>query len=206
MTKTLVIVLGVVAAILICGLLLIFPQYNNLVTLDEQVKQGWSQVENVYQRRADLIPNLVRTVEGAAGFERSTLEAVTQARANATRPVINVGSPDADQLRAFQANQDALSSALSRLLVVAEAYPTLTATQGFRDLQAQLEGTENRIAVERGRYTETVQAYNRARRSFPTVLVASLMGFDEKPYFEATAGAETAPSVNFGTPAPVATP
>lgn len=207
MGRTLLIVLGVLAAILVCGLLMIFPAYNNLVKLDEQVRQSWSQVENVYQRQADLIPNLVNTVQGAANFEQGTLTAVVEARAKATQPVVMVnGSPTAEGLREFQANQDALSSALSRLLVVAEAYPTLTATQGFRDLQVQLEGAQNRITNERRRYTETVQAYNTTRRGFPVVLIAGLMGFGEKPYFEAAPGAEKPPTVNFGTSVPATQP
>jgi LemA protein len=204
MAKNVLIIVGVFAVILLCGLMLIAPQYNNLVSLDESVKQTWSQVENVYQRRADLIPNLVSTVQGAANFEKDTLQAVVDARARATQPVINVGNAPAtaEQLQQFQANQDALTGALSRLLVVAENYPTLTATANFRELQSQLEGTENRISVERMRYTEAVQAYNQARRSFPTVLIAPFLGFQERPQFEAAPGADTAPSVNFNTPVP----
>ena len=173
--------------------------YNELVQLEEAVNQGWSEVENAYQRRADLIPNLVETVRGAADFERETLESVVEARASVGR-VSMEGPPDASELQAFQAAQGELTSALSRLLVVVEDYPELRATDAFRDLQAQLEGTENRIAVARGRYTEDVQAYNQRRRSFPTILYASLLGLEEHAYFEAEAGAETAPDVDFSRP------
>lgn len=170
--------------------------YNRLVGLDEGVTSAWSQVENVYQRRADLIPNLVATVRGAADFERQTLEAVVEARAKVGQMSFD-GVPSPDQLQQFQAAQDGLSSALSRLLVVVERYPELTATAGFRDLQAQLEGTENRITVERMRFNEAARAYNTARRRFPAVFVANLMGFAERSYFEATEGAERPPEVEF---------
>ena len=170
--------------------------YNNLVALEEAVDTAWSQVENVYQRRADLIPNLVETVKGAAEFEQDTFTAVTEARSKVNQ--INIeGVPDAAQLQQFQAAQDELTSALSRLLVTVERYPELTATQAFRDLQAQLEGTENRIAVERKRFNEAVQAYNTARRQVPTNLYAMAFGFDEKAYFAASPGAEEAPKVEF---------
>ena len=170
--------------------------YNKLVALEEGADSAWSQVENVYQRRADLIPNLVETVKGAADFEQETLTAVVEARSKVSQ--INFeGAPDAQQLQQFQGAQDALSSALSRLLVVVERYPELTATQSFRDLQAQLEGTENRIAVERRRFNEAVQAYNTARRQFPTVLYAKAFDFDDKAYFAATPGAAEPPKVEF---------
>ncbi len=179
--------------------------YNSLVGLGQAVDAQWANVENQYQRRADLIPNLVATVQGAANFEKSTLEAVVQARAS-------VGSIDPSKLpdnpegmARFQQAQDALSSALSRLLVVVERYPELKANQNFRDLQVALEGTENRVSVERGRYNDKAQAYNTARLRFPTVLVAPLLGMREKAYFKATTpGAAQAPSVNFnfGSPAP----
>ncbi len=170
--------------------------YNRLVSLEEGVDTAWSQVENVYQRRADLIPNLVETVKGAAGFEQDTLTAVVEARAKVSQ--INFeGVPDAAQLQQFQAAQDELSSALSRLLVTVERYPELTATQAYRDLQAQLEGTENRIAVERKRYNEAVQAYNTARRQVPTNLYAMAFGFDEKTYFASSPGADQPPRVEF---------
>ena len=170
--------------------------YNNLVGLQEGVDSAWAQVENVYQRRADLIPNLVSTVKGAADFEQETLQNVIEARAKIAQPNIE-GSPTPEQMEAFQANQDALSSALSRLLVVVERYPELQAVQAFRDLQVQLEGTENRIAVERNRYNEVAREYNTARRRFPAVFVANMFGFDEKGYFEAVPGADQAPVVEF---------
>jgi LemA protein len=178
--------------------------YNKLVGLDQAVDSQWAQVENAYQRRADLVPNLVETVKGAANFEKSTMIAVTEARARvgqvsssaqASDKIVN----DPEALKRFQQAQDQLSSALSRLLVVSEAYPDLKATANFRDLQAQLEGTENRIAVERMRLNEAAQTFNTARNSFPTVLIASMFGgrFAEKTYFKAQAGAATAPQVRF---------
>lgn len=170
--------------------------YNKLVGLDEAVDTAWAQVENVYQRRADLIPNLVETVKGARDFEQDTFTEVAEARSRVGQTNV-AGAPDADQLRAFEANQGALSSALSRLLVVVERYPELQATQAFRDLQVQLEGTENRIAVERMRFNEVAQTFNTARRQFPTVLIAGWLGFDQKPYFEAVEGADVAPAVSF---------
>ena len=170
--------------------------YNRLVGLQEGVESAWSEVENHYQRRADLVPNLVATVKGAADFEQETFTRVTEARARVGQVQVG-GLPDAQQLEQFQQAQGELSSALSRLLVVVERYPELTATQAFRDLQVQLEGTENRVAVARRRYNEAAQAFNTARRRFPTVLVAGLMGFDQRPYFEAQEGAEEVPRVEF---------
>ena len=170
--------------------------YNKLVGLEEGADSAWSQVENVYQRRADLIPNLVETVKGAADFEQETFTAVVEARSKVGQIHIE-GAPDAQQLQQFQGAQDELSSALSRLLVVVERYPELTATQSFRDLQAQLEGTENRIAVERRRFNEAVQAYNTVRRQFPTMLYAKAFDFGEKAYFAATPGAAEPPKVQF---------
>jgi LemA protein len=160
----------------------------------------WAQVQNVYQRRADLIPNLVNTVSGAANFEKSTLTAVTDARASVGRVQLPAGTAPTDpgQLAAFDQAQGQLGAALSRLLVVSERYPQLTATANFRDLQAQLEGTENRIAVERGRFNEAVQAYDTAIRRFPGVVIAGLFGFASRPYFAASPGAETPPKVDFG--------
>ena len=192
--------IGVILVVALVALVaLAVPQYNRLVGLDEAVNQAWSQVENTYQRRADLIPNLVETVRGAADFEQETFEAVAEARARAGQVTFDE-APDAAQLEQFQVAQGELSSALSRLLVTVERYPELQATQAFRDLQSQLEGTENRIAVERRRFTETAQAYNEARRRFPTVLFASLMGFEERPYFEASEGADRPPEVDFRDP------
>ncbi|BCW94122.1 LemA family protein [Thermoanaerobaculum aquaticum] len=184
-----------VVAVLLAGLTL-WQSYNRLVKLDEAVKSAWAQVENVYQRRADLIPNLVETVKGARDFERETLTAVVEARAKVGQVTFS-GVPNAQQFAQFQKAQDELSSALSRLLVVVERYPELRATEAFRDLQAQLEGTENRIAVERKRFNEAAQAYNTYRRRFPQVLIANLLGFAERPYFQATPGAERPPQVRF---------
>jgi LemA protein len=174
--------------------------YNNLVSLDQQVQSQWGQVENVYQRRLDLVPNLVETVKGAASFEKDTFTAVTEARAKAGQTMVDASKlSDPGAFERFQRSQDALSSSLSRLMVVIEKYPDLKATQNFRDLQAQLEGTENRIAVERKRFNEAAQAFNTKRDSFPTVLIAGFFGgrFNEKAYFKAQAGAETAPKVKF---------
>lgn len=191
----------IVIGVLIVSGLSCIGSYNSLVTLDQQVQAQWAQVENAYQRRLDLVPNLVETVKGAAAFEKDTFTAVTEARAKASQTMVDpskvVNDPAA--FERFQQSQDALSSALSRLTVVIERYPDLKATQNFRDLQAQLEGTENRIAVERKRFNEAAQAFNTKRDSFPTVLVAGFFGtrFSEKPYFRAQEGAETAPKVKF---------
>ena len=196
MSKTLI---GCGLAFLVLALLiglLVGGVYNRLVGLQEGVEEAWGQVENVYQRRADLIPNLVATVKGAADFEQETLQNVIEARAKVGQMNIE-GSPTAAQMQAFQANQDALSSALSRLLVVVERYPELKAVQAFQDLQVQLEGTENRIAVERRRYNETARDYNTARRRFPAVLIAGFLGFDDKAYFESQPGADEPPQVEF---------
>ena len=173
--------------------------YNGLVQMDESVTATWAQVQNVYQRRADLIPNLVATVEGAADFERATLTDVINARAKATQITVDesiVNSPE--KLQQFQAAQGELSGALSRLLVAVERYPDLKANQNFLSLQSQLEGTENRIAVERRKFNETAQAFNARIRVMPTALVARFGGFTRKAYFEADAGAEKAPQVKFG--------
>jgi LemA protein len=170
--------------------------YNRLVSEQEGVEGAWSQVENVYQRRADLIPNLVATVKGAAAFEQETLNQVIEARAKVGQ-VRFENAPDAAQLEQFQEAQSGLSSALSRLLVVVERYPELKATDAYRDLQAQLEGTENRITVERQRFNDAARAYNTTRRQFPTVITAKIFGFAEKPYFEAKAGADEPPKVQF---------
>jgi LemA protein len=170
--------------------------YNRLVSEQEAVEGSWSQVENVYQRRADLIPNLVATVKGAADFEQETLQQVVEARAKVGQTNFE-NAPDAAQLREFQEAQTGLSSALSRLLVVVERYPELKATDAFRDLQAQLEGTENRITVERQRFNEATRTYNTSRRQFPTVIVAKIFGFEEKPYFESTPGSDAPPKVEF---------
>ncbi len=181
---------GLITAVMLGGM------FNTLVALEEGVKSSWAQVENVYQRRADLIPNLVNTVRGAKDFEQETLQAVVEARSKVGQVSLD-GAPSADQLSQFQGAQDSLSSALSRLLVVVERYPELKATEAFRDLQSQLEGTENRIAVERKRFNEVAQKYNTARNRFPTKLFAGMMGFNERPYFASTPGADKPPEVEF---------
>ena len=192
------ILIGLIALVVIAGLMAT-SVYNRLVSLQQGTDAQWAQVQNVYQRRADLVPNLVSTVSGAANFEKSTLLAVTEARASVGRVQLPAGAAPTDpaQLAAFQQAQGQLGAALSRLLVVSENYPDLKATANFRDLQAQLEGTENRIAVERGRFNDAVQAYNTAIRSFPAVLIAGMFGHSVHPYFTAAAGSETAPKVNF---------
>ncbi len=171
--------------------------YNGFVELEESVKQSWSQVENNYQRRADLIPNLVATVKGYASHEKGTLEGVIQARSQATQTKLDVNNLDAEQLANFQSKQEQLSQALSRLMVVVERYPELKANENFRDLQVQLEGTENRITIARKTFNETAQKYNKEIRLFPRNLVAKILGFEARAYFEAQAGAETAPIVDF---------
>src|SRR5512141_1100002 len=173
--------------------------YNGLVTKEQVVDQTWAQVQNVYQRRADLIPNLVATVSGAANFEKSTLTEITAARASVGQIKLdpNQAPSDPEKLAAFQNAQDHLSGALSRLLVVVERYPDLKATANFRDLQAQLEGTENRITVERQKFNDAVMRYNTAVKTFPNVLLAGMFGYLPKPYFAAKPGAETPPTVQF---------
>ena len=210
--KTFGIGCGVVLVILlfiavVAGLGL-WRSYNRLVPLQQTVDQSWAQVQNVYQRRADLIPNLVNTVSGAANFEKSTLTEVTNARASVGRVQLdpNKAPADAAQLEQFQAAQGQLSNALSRLLVVVERYPELKANQNFLGLQAQLEGTENRISVERGNFNKAVQDYRVAISSFPTNLIAQAFGFGPMEFFTAQPGAEKPPPVqfNFGSPAPAA--
>jgi LemA protein len=210
--KKIVIILGVLVVLGVLALLLIAAggiNYNHLVKLSQAVDSQWAQVQNVYQRRADLIPNLVATVSGAANFEKSTLTEITAARASVGQVKIdpNTAPSDPAKLAAFDQAQGQLSSALSRLLVVVERYPDLKATENFRDLQAQLEGTENRISVERRDFNSAVQAYDTAIKSFPELLYAGAFGFHEKPYFAATAGAETPPKVqfDFNKTAPAAT-
>jgi LemA protein len=197
--KTFLIVLGVLAAIAVGLVLFVSGQYNGLVNRSQAVDAQWAQVQNVYQRRADLVPNLVATVSGAANFEKSTLTEITEARASVGKVQINSGSAPTDpaQLAAFDRAQGQLTSALSRLLVVAENYPSLKATANFQELQAQLEGTENRISVERGRFNDLARDYNAAIKRVPAVFFAGIMGFKEKPYFTAVAGAENAPQVKF---------
>src|SRR5499427_5645743 len=204
---------GLVVILLVIALvigLFFMGSYNRLVPLQQAVDTQWAQVQTVYQRRADLIPNLVNTVAGAANFEKSTLTEVTNARASVGRVQLdpNKAPTDAKQLQEYQAAQGQLTNALSRLLVVAENYPQLKATENFQGLQAQLEGTENRISVERNKFNTTVQSYNVAVRPFPTNLIAGMFGFSPRPFFEAQQGAEKAPTVNFnfGSPAPAASP
>jgi LemA protein len=202
MKKTILLGLVVVAALFGASCV---GSYNKLVRLDQAVDAQWAQVENAYQRRADLVPNLVATVKGAANFEKDTLTAVTEARSRAGQAQPAAAGPggkaptDPAALQRFQQAQDQLSSALSRLMVVVERYPELKATNNFRDLQVQLEGTENRIAVERMRFNQAAQEFNTTRNSFPTVVMARLFGnrFAEKAYFKAQAGAATAPTVQF---------
>jgi len=193
---------GWIVAIVIVIILLLLVSwgtgiYNKLVTKEETVNQQWANVENVYQRRADLIPNLVATVKGVANFEKSTLTAVIEARAKATSVSINPKNLDEASLQRFQQAQDGLSSSLARLMVVVERYPELKATQNFAELQAQLEGTENRITVERMKFNEVAQAYNAYLRQFPAVIFAGIYGFQKKAYFLAEKGAEKAPPVKF---------
>ena len=189
-TRMIVGMLVVMALVQGCG-------YNRLVSLQQEVEKQWAQVQNVYQRRADLIPNLVATVSGAANFEKSTLVEITQARASVGKVDASGVLNDPAKFAEFEKAQAQLSSALSRLLVVVERYPELKANSNFLELQAQLEGTENRISVERGRYNDVVQKYNTAIKSFPTLAYAGAFGFKEKPYFTATAGAEKPPKVEF---------
>ena len=171
--------------------------YNKLVSQEEGVGKAWANVENVYQRRLDLIPNLVNTVKGVANFEKSTLTAVVEARAKATSVQINPKNLDEGSLQKFQDAQNGVSAALGRLMVVMEQYPQLKATQNFSELQAQLEGTENRISVERMKFNETAQAYNTYLRSFPANILSGMFGFQKKAYFTADKGAEKAPQVQF---------
>ncbi len=187
-------ILVVIAIMVIWGI----NAYNNLVTLNEAVNQSWSQVENQYQRRADLIPNLVNTVKGYANFERGVLTDVTEARAKVSQMTVTpevLNDPQAFQK--FQAAQGQLSGALSRLLVTVENYPDLKASENFQQLQAQLEGTENRISVERRRFNEVVQSYNTTIKRFPNTIFAGIFGFQQKQYFQSTPGAETPPKVEF---------
>jgi LemA protein len=185
--------IALVAIALISGC----SSYNRMVEMDEAVTGQWAQVETAYQRRADLIPNLVNTVKGYADFEQETLTQVIEARAKATSVNINPENLDAAAIQQFQNAQDGLSSALSRLMVVVERYPDLKANQNFMDLQAQLEGTENRIAVERRKFNDATRTYNTYIRRFPKNILASIFGFDNKGYFEAAEGSEQAPTVEF---------
>ena len=182
--------------------------YNRLVGLSQNVDKKWADVQGAYQRRADLIPNLVNTVSGAANFEKSTLTEITQARASVGQVKIDPtkAPEDSEQLKKYQQSQEQLSGALSRLLVVVERYPELRATTNFRDLQTQLEGTENRISVERRNFNEAVQSYNTVAQRFPGVIFARIFGYKPKPYFQAQAGSENAPKVNFDFGKPASAP
>ena len=187
-----------IAAAVILGLFVwVKNTYNGLVTADEGVKAAWSQVENVYQRRADLIPKLVATVKGYASHESSTLEAVIEARAKATQVTVDPDKLTEESIAAFQSAQGELGNAIGRLLVSVEQYPDLKANQNFLELQAQLEGTENRITVERQKFNDTAKAYNTQVRSFPANIIASMFNFEQKGYFKAAEGAQTAPKVEF---------
>lgn len=194
-SPVLLIILGILVVLLFFGC----GSYNGLVKEDENVKRAWGNVQSSYQRRADLIPNLVESVKGEASFERGTLNDVINARARATSVQVNPENLSPEAIQQFQQAQGQLSGALSRLLVTVEQYPNLRANDAFRDLQRQLEGTENRINTERNRYNEVVQPYNTKVRSFPTNIFAGMMGFRPRPPFEAEAGSQNAPRVNFGT-------
>jgi len=193
MNKTVWIVLGVIALVIFWGV----GSRNSMATSDQDVKAKWANVQSAYQRRADLIPNLVKTVQGVANFEKSTLTAVIEARASATQMKLDSKDLSPENLQKYQAAQSSLGGALSRLMVVAENYPQLKATENFSELQAQLEGTENRIKEERDNFYTAVQAYNTLIVTFPNSLIASFSGFAEKGFFQAEAGSEKAPEVNF---------
>lgn len=187
----------VIGGIVIVLIIWIASAYNRLVKEEETVTQAWAQVENVYQRRMDLIPNLVKTVKGAADFERSTLEGVIEARSKASSVQVDPSKLTEESLANFEKAQGELSSSLNRLMVVVERYPELKATQNFQELQSQLEGTENRITVERKKFNECVQQYNTKVRRFPSNIIASLFGFEKKAYFKGAEGSEKAPEVDF---------
>jgi len=191
------IILGIVVVVILVFYSSIKNSYNSMVKMEESVTANWSQVENVYQRRADLIPNLVNTVKGYATHEQSTLQGVVEARAKATSVNINPDKLDAQSIQKFQEAQSGLSSALSRLMVVVEKYPDLKANQSFLDLQAQLEGTENRITVERRNFNESVKSFNAYIRMFPKNIIANMTGFGKKDYFKADEGSQKAPEVKF---------
>ena len=187
----------IIVAVIALGVVLV-PSYNGLVKAEEEIDSVWANVESTYQRRADLIPNLVNTVKGQANFEQETLTGVVEARAKATQTKIDPANMTEEQLAQFQQNQNAVGSALSRLLVTVEKYPELKAHEGFMNLQAQLEGTENRINVARNKFNDAARTYNQKVRQFPTKLAAVIFGFKEKPYFKSTEGAQNAPTVDFG--------
>lgn len=188
---------GIIIAVLVLVLIWGISAYNQLVGSEESVSKAWSQVENVYQRRLDLIPNLIKTVQGAADYEKSTLQAVIEARSKASSIQLNAENMSQEQLQAFTQAQDELGSAVSRLMLTVERYPELKANQNFLELQSQLEGTENRITVERQKYNQVVGNFNTQVRRFPKNIIAGMFGFEKKAYFEASAGAEQAPAVDF---------
>lgn len=196
MKKGLIVLIVVMAVVLIL-FFWIKGMYNTMVRMDEAVSQAWAQVENVYQRRADLVPNLVSTVKGYAEHESSTLEAVVEARAKATQATVDPSSLSEEELSRFMSAQNELGTAIGRLLVSVERYPDLKANQNFLELQAQLEGTENRITVERQKFNEAARSYNVTVRRFPNNIFAGMFGFEKKGYFEASEGAEQAPVVSF---------
>lgn len=197
MKKGLIIGVAVVAAIIAIVLVWGTSTYNGLVEKQESVETAWSQVENVYQRRADLVPNLVNTVKGYAAHEKETLEAVLSARAKATQMTVNVEDLSEDNIKKYQEAQGELQQAMGRLMMITENYPALKANENFLSLQAQLEGTENRITVERQKFNDTAKTYNTAVRKFPTNIIAGMFDFEKKGYFEAQEGAEKAPEVKF---------
>lgn len=191
------IIIGLLILVVVVAYFNIKGTYNSMVTYNEEVQGQWAQVENVYQRRADLIPNLVKTVKGYADFEKSTLTEVIEARSKATSINVNADELNPENIAKFQQAQSQLSGALSRLLVTVERYPELKANQNFLELQAQLEGTENRIAVERMKFNETTKAYNTYIKKFPTTIYAGWFDFEEKGYFESDEGASEVPEVDF---------
>ena len=193
MKKSTIILIAIIAIAAIWGV----SAYNGLVKMDESVNTAWSNVENQYQRRADLIPNLVNTVKGYAAHEKETLEAVMAARSKATQMTIDADNLTPEKLQEYQKAQGEIGSALGRLLAITEAYPDLKANENFKELQAQLEGTENRISVERRNFNEVARTYNTSIRTFPKTIIAGMFGFDKRPYFEAEEGANKAPEVKF---------
>ena len=193
MKKTWIIIIAVIAVIAVYGI----SSYNSMVSQEEAVGTAWSNVENQYQRRADLIPNLVNTVKGYAAHEKETFDAVVSARAKATQTTVSIDDLTPEKMEAYQRAQGEVGSALSRLLAVTENYPDLKANENFKELQAQLEGTENRISVERRNFNEAARTYNTKIRRFPGSIVAGMFGFEKRPYFEAEEGSEKAPEVKF---------
>ena len=193
MKKSTIIVIALVAIVAIWAV----SGYNSLVKMDESVSTAWSNVENQYQRRSDLIPNLVNTVKGYAAHEKETFQAVTEARSKATQMTIHANELTSEKMVEYQKAQGEVGAALSRLLAITEAYPDLKANENFKELQAQLEGTENRISVERKNFNEVARSYNTAVRTFPRTIIAGIFGFEKRPYFEAEEGADKVPTVEF---------